>query len=217
MTAASRRGSKASRCATCRAIISRSARPSAPISRPSTSCCCARTRPSTWATSPRPSARAHPSEDAGGQRPGPCAQCAGEDLRHRISATNAADALITRDARGDPGDFRRAHGDIILKPLYGNGGAGVFRLSEGDQNLALAARDLRRPPSGAALCRAALPAGRAAPATSASSSSTASPWAPSTACRPMAIAFQHACRRPPGADRADPARPRDLRGDRPGI
>ena len=30
--------------------------------------------------------------------------------------------------------FRRAHGDIILKPLYGNGGAGVFRLGESDQN-----------------------------------------------------------------------------------
>ena len=31
--------------------------------------------------------------------------------------------------------FRRDHGDIIIKPLYGNGGAGVFRLTEGDQNL----------------------------------------------------------------------------------
>lgn len=33
-------------------------------------------------------------------------------------------------------DFRRRHGDIILKPLYGNGGAGVFRLPEADQNFA---------------------------------------------------------------------------------
>ncbi|MGR3434842.1 MAG: glutathione synthase [Shimia sp.] len=32
--------------------------------------------------------------------------------------------------------FREAHGDVILKPLYGNGGAGVFRLREGDGNLA---------------------------------------------------------------------------------
>jgi glutathione synthase len=31
--------------------------------------------------------------------------------------------------------FRDRHGDIILKPLYGNGGAGVFRLQEGDRNL----------------------------------------------------------------------------------
>jgi glutathione synthase len=32
-------------------------------------------------------------------------------------------------------DFRARHGDIILKPLYGNGGAGVFRLDPGDRNL----------------------------------------------------------------------------------
>ena len=33
-------------------------------------------------------------------------------------------------------EFRARHGDIILKPLYGNGGAGVFRLDPGDRNLA---------------------------------------------------------------------------------
>jgi glutathione synthase len=33
-------------------------------------------------------------------------------------------------------NFREKHGDIILKPLYGNGGAGVFKLSAGDGNLA---------------------------------------------------------------------------------
>ena len=32
--------------------------------------------------------------------------------------------------------FRTDHGDVILKPLYGNGGAGVFKLKEGDSNLA---------------------------------------------------------------------------------
>ena len=32
-------------------------------------------------------------------------------------------------------DFKEAHGDIILKPLYGNGGAGVFRLGPDDKNL----------------------------------------------------------------------------------
>ena len=31
--------------------------------------------------------------------------------------------------------FREKYKDIILKPLYGNGGAGVFRLREGDENL----------------------------------------------------------------------------------
>ena len=31
--------------------------------------------------------------------------------------------------------FKQKHGDIILKPLYGNGGAGVFRLDADDRNL----------------------------------------------------------------------------------
>ena len=31
--------------------------------------------------------------------------------------------------------FRREHGDIIVKPLYGNGGAGVFHLKPDDTNL----------------------------------------------------------------------------------
>ena len=31
--------------------------------------------------------------------------------------------------------FRREYGDIIVKPIYGNGGAGVFHLKPGDTNL----------------------------------------------------------------------------------
>ncbi len=31
--------------------------------------------------------------------------------------------------------FKDTHGDVILKPLYGNGGAGVFHLPEADRNL----------------------------------------------------------------------------------
>ncbi|MFN3210585.1 MAG: glutathione synthase [Roseovarius sp.] len=31
--------------------------------------------------------------------------------------------------------FKAEHGDVILKPLYGNGGAGVFHLPESDRNL----------------------------------------------------------------------------------
>ncbi|WP_163849061.1 glutathione synthase [Pseudooceanicola aestuarii] len=31
--------------------------------------------------------------------------------------------------------FKDTHGDVILKPLYGNGGAGVFRLTPDDRNL----------------------------------------------------------------------------------
>ena len=41
--------------------------------------------------------------------------------------------LITRDL-GRIRGFREEHGDIILKPLYGNGGAGVFRLTTDDSN-----------------------------------------------------------------------------------
>ena len=32
--------------------------------------------------------------------------------------------------------FRSEHGDVILKPLYGNGGTGVFRLTPEDRNMA---------------------------------------------------------------------------------
>lgn len=43
--------------------------------------------------------------------------------------------LITRD-EVQIRKFRDEHKDIIVKPLYGNGGQGVFRLREGDENLA---------------------------------------------------------------------------------
>ena len=43
--------------------------------------------------------------------------------------------LITRDPM-ELAEFRKEQGEIILKPLYGNGGAGVFRLSGEDQNFA---------------------------------------------------------------------------------
>jgi glutathione synthase len=42
--------------------------------------------------------------------------------------------LITSD-REEIRLFRAEHRDIILKPLYGNGGAGVFRVKEDDENL----------------------------------------------------------------------------------
>ena len=43
--------------------------------------------------------------------------------------------LVTRD-RAEIRAFRKEHGNIIVKPLYGNGGAGVFFIQEGDHNLA---------------------------------------------------------------------------------
>ncbi|KGJ06859.1 glutathione synthase [Paracoccus sphaerophysae] len=42
--------------------------------------------------------------------------------------------MIARDVRAIR-DFRARHGEIILKPLYGNGGAGVFHLPQADANL----------------------------------------------------------------------------------
>jgi len=42
--------------------------------------------------------------------------------------------LLTRD-RERIRAFWQEHGDIVLKPLFGNGGAGVFRLRPGDENL----------------------------------------------------------------------------------
>lgn len=33
-------------------------------------------------------------------------------------------------------DFRARHEDVILKPLFGNGGAGIFRIRKDDENLA---------------------------------------------------------------------------------
>ncbi len=43
--------------------------------------------------------------------------------------------LITRDV-SELDAFRREHGEIILKPLYGNGGAGIFKTAHDDQNFA---------------------------------------------------------------------------------
>lgn len=44
------------------------------------------------------------------------------------------ETIITKDA-DEIRRFRKEHGDIILKPLYGNGGAGVFHLRDDDRNL----------------------------------------------------------------------------------
>jgi len=45
------------------------------------------------------------------------------------------ETLITKDPQ-EVAAFRQQHGDIIVKPLYGNGGAGIFHLHEADRNLA---------------------------------------------------------------------------------
>jgi glutathione synthase len=45
------------------------------------------------------------------------------------------ETMITRDA-AEVAAFRKQHGDIIIKPLYGNGGAGIFHMRQDDRNLA---------------------------------------------------------------------------------
>ncbi|MFC4624511.1 glutathione synthase [Daeguia caeni] len=56
----------------------------------------------------------------------------------KIFVTEFADlmpeTLITKDPQ-EVIKFRKEFGDIILKPLYGNGGAGIFHLADGDRNL----------------------------------------------------------------------------------
>jgi len=42
--------------------------------------------------------------------------------------------LVSRDGAAIRA-FREKHGDIIVKPLYGNGGWGVFHIAPGDENL----------------------------------------------------------------------------------
>jgi len=42
--------------------------------------------------------------------------------------------MVTRNLE-DVRDFQTIHKDIIIKPLYGNGGASVFRIQPGDSNL----------------------------------------------------------------------------------
>lgn len=41
--------------------------------------------------------------------------------------------LISRD-KGEIEEFRREHGDVVMKPLYGNGGAAVFKVGREDPN-----------------------------------------------------------------------------------
>ncbi len=77
--------------------------------------------------------------------------------------------------------FRQRHGEIIVKPLYGNGGAGVFHLKPGDPNLSSLLETfagMNREPMIAQKYLARSPR-----ATSASSWSMANPSARSTASR----------------------------------
>jgi glutathione synthase len=56
----------------------------------------------------------------------------------KLFVAHFPDLMPTTLISSDPDEiraFRAEHADIILKPLYGNGGAGVFRIRPGDENL----------------------------------------------------------------------------------
>ncbi len=110
--------------------------------------------------------------------------------------------------------FRLEHGDIILKPLYGNGGAGIFRLAHADENFAalveLFSQTFREP----FIAQKYLPEVRKG-----DKRIILVEGEPLGAINRVPaigeVAFEHACRRPRRADRADRSRPRDLRPYRP--
>ena len=76
----------------------------------------------------------HASQDAGGQRSGAMCATRRKNCSSRSSRDFMPPTLITSDA-AEIRAFRDEHKDIILKPLYGNGGAGVFRVKPDDENL----------------------------------------------------------------------------------
>ena len=120
--------------------------------------------------------------------------------------------LITSDLR-EIRAFRDEHKDIIIKPLYGNGGAGVFRVKPDDENfgalMEMFTQFFREP----VIVQRYLPEvrqgdkriilvdGEFAGAINRVPASGRG-------------ALQHACGRPPGSHRTDGAREGDMRGDR---
>ena len=61
------------------------------------------------------------------------------DSPEKLLVTHFPDLMPPTLVTWDPAavrDFRAKHRDIIVKPLFGNGGAGVFRIREDDENLA---------------------------------------------------------------------------------
>ena len=123
--------------------------------------------------------------------------------------------LIAWD-RGAIRDFRKLHDDIIVKPLFGNGGIGVFRIKPDDENLG-SLLDMffaaSREPLMVQRYEPAVSAGRQAHHPDRRRAAGRGEPRAGGGRQPL----QHACRRPPREDHADGARAGDLRGDRPGA
>jgi predicted ATP-grasp superfamily ATP-dependent carboligase len=127
-----------------------------------------------------PHSRPAEGPDAGRERP-----VLGTQLARKLLVLDFPDltppTTIARDI-GVLREFKARHGDIILKPLYGNGGAGVFRLDPNDRNLASLHELFTGMSREPLIAQKFLPDVSAA--TSGSSLSTGSRWARSTVCPP---------------------------------
>ena len=106
--------------------------------------------------------------------------------------------------------FKARHGDIILKPLYGNGGAGVFRLDPNDRNLVVAARAVHRHQPRAA-DRAEVPARRGQGRQAGDPGRRRAGGGDQPGAAGGRDAVEHACRRAAREDRPDRARSGNLR------
>jgi len=88
---------------------------------------------STWPTSPRPSAAAYSARTLVLNDPD-----AVRNAPEKLFVTHFPEfmppTLITSDKEAVL-EFRGRYKDIIVKPLFGNGGAGVFHITAGDENL----------------------------------------------------------------------------------
>ena len=126
--------------------------------------------------------------------------------------------LISSD-RQEILDFRvRAQRDIIVKPLFGNGGAGVFHIGPEDENLSALLElftGLYREP----IIVQALSAGGTRRATSASSWSTENAAGAVNRVPPAGRGARQSCTPAPNRRKPilDAARPGDLRGHRSGL
>ena len=133
-TASSSPKATASPSRTSRATIIASRIRATSISPNMTWCISAKTRPSTWPTSPRRiswsvcSPRTLVVNDPAAVRNSP----------EKIFVLDFLDlmppTLVTRSPEQIRA-FRAEHKDIVVKPLYGNGGAAIFRIPPGDTNL----------------------------------------------------------------------------------
>ena len=88
-------------------------------------------------------AGAHPSEDPGGQRSGPCAQRAGEALRHRVQGPDAADAdhLATAPRSTPSAPSTRTSSSSRSTAMAAPASSAC---KPDDENLGCAARDVHR-------------------------------------------------------------------------